>query len=622
MKNKLRSGKKKSLEVLASEVNLPGSYPWKVVGFLADDLGQFLGSEEEQKVRGLVRNRDQQALFSLCEAWSLKELQSIKTPESGTPLMNLRAKYQIGSLLKKFIFPGEATTRREAAMKSFLAAEEACGRYNREGYVGLAWGDGAFYTNVFTSSRAFLRKLLGVSVPGNQLMTKKSRHGPGSNLDTKEGLVSYFHKFENWPYSCTVDCFQEARLLIQSDERWLGALEDSYRERYNIPKTMILDQVSFWFNVLKIVPGNRITFVPKNAKTERSIAIEPAMNLMLQLGVDGYIRKRLKRWGVDIDTQEKNQRLARIGSINPGSFVTLDLSAASDSIALKLCELLLPADWYSYLMKLRSPVGDLGGGQLVMYEKISSMGNGFTFALETAIFASIVYGVMIEVDGLYDPEACAIFGDDIIVPSRMAGEVIEALSRFGFALNLDKSFLFGYVRESCGADWFKGEAVRPVFLENVPLNVMELLNDINRLKRALWLRFGIEESKVEKEMVKWIPEIFRDFIGPFSDETFDAYLHCASAPPGADKHGVRKYKCLTAAAREIKNAKDFLFRKLMHDLKPAPPPPLFSSSDKWGGTRLTASGSRFTITRRNSVKVSRTYSVTTNWSYEYTEKTP
>jgi len=130
----------------------------------------------------------------------------------------------------------------------------------------------------------------------------------------------------------------------------------------------------------------------------------------------------------------------------------LDLKNASDSVARRLVELLLPKRWFEVLNDLRSPT-TLIGNQVVLLEKFSSMGNGFTFELETLVFLAIVLAL--------NPAHKAgknvfVYGDDIICPTRSSSDVIAALSFFGMTVNKEKSFTYGMFRESCGRDYFNG----------------------------------------------------------------------------------------------------------------------------------------------------------------------
>jgi hypothetical protein len=380
----------------------------------------------------------------------------------------------------------------------------------------------------------------------------------------------------------------------------------------------------FWDDVFEVVDGNRIGFVPKSSVIDRTIAIEPLMNLRLQLGVDGFIRRRLKRHDIDLDDQTKNQILASLGSELRGSrlftYSTLDLAAASDTVSLKLCKMLLPEEWYRFLVDLRSPEGFIPGYGTVSYQKISSMGNGYTFALESAIFAAITYAVIRAESGGCDFKSdMAIYGDDIIVRERYAVNVINHLQYYGFAVNQDKSFVYGIVKESCGADWWQGHLVRPVALVKVPQTVPELFADRNRLRKVLELYFGIKESFAVSRIESWIPPFFQGFRGPVSDEEFSTYLHDPNFKKwGKYKHGRWSYRRLTIRPVEMKvnSYKSFLFKKLMCDLRGRPVTNPYETKGRSGG-------SQFAITvRDDNVMVGQSYRPASSiWPVKYVDVT-
>lgn len=615
MKVKTLHKKQDQRKSLTSKVklNLSKDYPWKILERVVDDL-EGVGALPEDDcavLKQIIRDRDIETYLFLESHWGLQCI----NPSLNTPFAIMRARYLVSSLLKKFQFQTEASTRLDSALTKFRKAEEMCKNYNHVGYKALTNGKTDFEVNIFTYARNFVRKVLGDS-PLHSKLVPWIRHGPGATTDTQRGKVSNFHKFENWPYGCTVDAVRYARFVIETDQRWFGALQDSYRTRYNIPKHYPLNMREFWSRVLTVVDGNRICFVPKNAKTERSIAIEPTLNLYLQLGVDGFIRRRLKHWDIDLDSQEKNQRLANLGSTRvPGrSYSTLDLSMASDTLSLRLCEELLPEDWYSFLCALRSPVGTYGD-ESFHYEKISSMGNGYTFALESLIFAALSAAAINEAQGSIDfINDLAVFGDDIIVKDSCVNETIRALQLGGFSLNLEKSFTKGFVKESCGTDWVKGIPFRPVFLSTIPKDVMELFTDYNRLKRILNVHYGLEETKTLSYMYRLIPENFRKVVGPYSEEVFDSYIHSLRPKDVKNKNGFWKHGRLVKKPIEEggRKAEDFLFRKLMHDLKPQVDSFFVSKTKKVSGA-----SSRFTVLKRNAFTVSYTYSLTSYWSDTY-----
>jgi len=611
MKDVNRSKKRRAISMALH--NVPKSYPWDILKSLSLDLTHYLTDEESEKLSKIIRYKDLGSYLNLSQEWGLQCIDS-----TDTVLAKVRAKYLLCSVIKKYQFPTDKTERVARATEIFLAAEGTCKSYNQVNYKSLTDTEDTWSSDILLRARQFLVKLLGSELPGSKALLDTSRHGPGSTIGTTRGDVSMYHKYGNWPYSCTIEAHRYARFAIETDRRWLGALQDSYRMREGIPAHMPLDMKRFWAKVINVVDGNRIAFVPKDAQKERTIAIEPTLNLYLQLGVDGFIRKRLKRFGVDLDSQVKNQELARRGSLVDGeeSHVTIDLSAASDSISLKLCELLLPRDWFRYLCDLRSPYGELeceGDRTLIKYEKISSMGNGFTFALESALFTALVWAVQ-KVDGdRFDRDDVAIYGDDIVIKRRYYFKLVEALRLAGFTTNTDKTFVYGPARESCGADWFQGKPVRPVFVSDLPTTVMELFCDLNRLKRLLSLRFGIgDESTTLGYIRSLVPERALTLIGPYSDEDFDSYIHSSMPRRGMYKNCMYKFRRIVIIPTR-RPGKDFLMRKLMHDLRGKQLLPT-----KWE-KKLPGSGSRFTVTRRNANTVGYTYSHTDNWCDSYAE---
>ncbi len=212
---------------------------------------------------------------------------------------------------------------------------------------------------------------------------------------------------------------------------------------------------------VKVVEGSTITTVPKNAKTDRVIAVEPDMNMFLQRGVGGLIRKKLRKVGINLNDQSNNQVLAEEGS-RMDTFATIDLSAASDSISYELVKRLMPPDWFEALDLLRCEVGTLPSGERITFEKFSSMGNGYTFELESLLFWGLAQAVMDHYEG--EERRVLVYGDDIIVPKAVSGWLIELLAFAGFKTNDDKTFIAGPFRESCGKHYFMGVDVTPIYL--------------------------------------------------------------------------------------------------------------------------------------------------------------
>jgi len=140
----------------------------------------------------------------------------------------------------------------------------------------------------------------------------------------------------------------------------------------------------------------------------------------------------------------------------------MDLSSASDTISRELVWALLPYSWGDLLHYSRVDSTIIDGTEVPL-EKWSSMGNGYTFELESLLFYSIVLAVC-DVLGL--PECVKVYGDDLIFPSEAITLVSRALNFFGFSVNGEKTFGEGSFHESCGTDWFEGTNVRPFYLRS------------------------------------------------------------------------------------------------------------------------------------------------------------
>lgn len=602
--------KQKSNPLRKQKVRVPRDYPWIVLRTILECVGQYTDEQLVETLTRVIRGRDVEGLLAVGDVWGL---QSITPQIPLKSLCDIEVRLLLAGLLKRYDFPGDAELRTQRAYENIHAAERQCSHFNRVGYQRLNT-DGP----VFHEAERFIRRVLGATLPDTCEVTRSARHGPGATTSTSKGRTSAYDKYAEWPYHVTARCFKHAKSLILSDERWLGSLEHSYRQRYDIAPWCILDWETFWSTVFKIVPGNRITTVRKDARKDRPIAIEPDMNVMLQLGVDGYIRRRLKRWGIDLDNQIPNQVLARRGSVDVDvmSPCTIDLSNASDTVSLRIAKLLLPPEWYEYLCDLRSPSGILADGTRLRYSKLSSMGNGSTFAIESLLFASIVYGVSKHFLGRYPRDQVAVFGDDIVVPEAIYRQTCSYLEMAGFSVNTEKSFGRPGIKESCGTDWYHGQPVRPVFIKELPTYVSQLFCDRNRLYRWFTSRevYPSEVTdKIDALYRSWIPERFQNLIGPLSDEEFDTYWHEEEPPGTAYPSGYREITVLTSTLRR-RHGPDFGFRKLMARLTPTPEP----VSPKWHKLRsMGSTGSLFTVHTSYNVQRGVTRRHVFNWTRCY-----
>lgn len=368
------------------------------------------------------------------------------------------------SFLRKFQGLPTTIDRRANALSNFWASERSCYRTNErlspylDGWACPA-ADGVVALLINTA-RKKIASILGPY--SDSRLTALARFGPGSTFGDRGRLTTIADKMSSTP---TLTPGALPFMFPWAGTAWATACATSGRRA-------------------EFVRGNRFLTVPKDAKKDRGIAVEPSINVFYQLGLGQMVRERLKRSGLDLQTaQDIHRQVACEASIR-GHLATIDLSNASDTVSRVLVELLIPPKWFEAFDSLRS-THTLVDNKWVRLEKFSSMGNGYTFELETLIFLGVSAAV-IELEGgtpiIWDN--LFVYGDDIIVPTEHFKGVISALRLLGFEPNVKKTFGEGPFRESCGGDFFNGTDVRPYFLKedpNEPQLVIAMANGIRRV---------------------------------------------------------------------------------------------------------------------------------------------
>lgn len=390
------------------------------------------------------------------------------SPYPGQTVKQYAMMAQRNSLLKKFR-PKDTSAQDKAALDLFLSCNEKC---------RAVWPDTSSISEIETIALGEAKNFIydffhdeGFCILTWSSIRQGFNFGPGANIGATG--TDFLSK------------------VGASDMASTNPLLLAFWQEY-------VKSAGLWTDVEKVrsatlrsshVRGSRLSFVPKSAKISRTICTEPLLNMLFQKGVESVLRSRLERvCGITLENQqERNRQLALIGS-KTGRFGTIDLSSASDTVSLSLVEWLLPPEVFFILKSCSCRVTSLPGGSEVDLQMLSSMGNAFTFPLQTIIFASVVMGVYRAL-GLktYRPSArslgnYAVFGDDIIVEREAYGLVCKMISRFGFQVNHDKSFNEGLFRESCGRDWYCGHDVRGVYIQSLATS-NDVYSAINRLNR-------------------------------------------------------------------------------------------------------------------------------------------
>jgi len=398
------------------------------------------------------------------------------------------------------------------ALQSFIDSEEHCTLTNKRLRNEIPeW---------FFTFRRSIYKILGpLTHQDLDFVDFKMRHGPGASIGVR-GLGS-----------CASDKYDERiHLTAELIPFYQSILGEQWRKLHR--RSGI------------VVDGNRFATVPKSAKTERGICIEPTLNVYVQLGIGQLIRRKLRGFGLDLNQQKRNRDMA--GDAYRKRYATIDLSAASDSVSTELILQYFPERWIHLLESCRSGKTKLPNGGEVELQKWSSMGNGYTFELETLVF----YALCTTIIPFEDHESITVYGDDIIVPQQYAQQVVEALNFLGFKVNPEKSYLAGNFFESCGHDYFKGVNVRPFYLKG-PMKsekIPEGLQIANKIRLYAWSRNGNISCDSTfypawKCAVRSIPRIWRNCKVPHFLGDVGLVSSLTEAAPKKPRHGWEGFVC-------------------------------------------------------------------------------
>lgn len=360
----------------------------------------------------------------------------------------------------------------------------------------------------------------------------RPKHGPGITADIS-GEVSLCRKYKN---------LRKDAMLNYLDKR-LGNISIYPRlSKKNLDRTA------------------KVVFVPKSIDKLRTICAEPTTLQWYQQGflqsimayideprmlpnTGGKLVNHPLRRRVDLKDQKLSRRDACNGS-KDGSFATLDLSAASDSVSWPMIQqwtrksALLAVCWATRSRFCRLPKASLplGAPALLKTDKFAPMGSALCFPIEIIVFCAIIEAAIKEDCGKSPHKSrYRVYGDDIIVELEYAEAVIARLERNGFKVNTSKSFYkkgtHNY-RESCGGEYLDGVNVTPSRLSRRFAGYRDLKgSDASRIEALIehCNEFYTSLPSVRRRLIASLMEMPIEFRPLFSDASKAQYPRHSTA---------------------------------------------------------------------------------------------
>lgn len=400
-------------------------------------------------------------LRSIVKQWDpLKNTEKLPDP---TPRV-FKCSYQASHFFDRYFYDeelGEKSVLEDKALRKFqenLIRGEYwnavfAGYCDSTGFRKLSWAP-SWVSEVLETAALRIQNVLG-QFDYEEVFTECG-HGPNGSVGVRR--LNAYQDVKSCTFDMTIGVRQE---IMPAYLAWA--------ERLRIDTFGPGDEWEFFLqSPFALVDANRLLFVPKKFDQLRTIQAEPTWNLFFQLGTGRVIQKRLLNANIDLTTQPGcHARLALLGSLYPEiGIATVDWSEASNRIWTELVRFLVPTAWFDWFTSIRSPnteyTSKSGETAVMELPMIGTMGNGFTFPLQTLIFWGIMQALC-EVKG-HEPFVSA-FGDDCILPATAVADLETLSSWLGWEANRDKTFSQGGFRESCGADGYLGIDCRPFKIE-------------------------------------------------------------------------------------------------------------------------------------------------------------
>lgn len=369
-------------------------------------------------------------------------------------LEQLKDKYPLGDLS----LPEKE--REAAGLRKLLAANDRCREINELGY-DTSVVDALTLSSILQVAANHARRILG-GFSYNVYKHSAFSNGATTCRTYKKRDTYFKYNGTGTPIEVSGRALSRLRSLINCTPLWceIGGADN-----------------------IMINNMDKVTFVEKNATEKRAIVPQQAGNVCLQKGPAYHLKKCLKRVGIDLSDQTRNQELARIASISR-CYATIDCKNASALMNYRIVWDVIPSELFTELDALRNTHGKYQSGddfETIDWQMFSSMGNGYNFELESLLFYVLALAAC-EKHGDYIGEV-SVYGDDIIVPLSCAPFVMDVLEAVGFEMNRKKTHIKGNFRESCGAHYLNGIDVKPFYIKKEVKTISDVIRICNRIRQ-------------------------------------------------------------------------------------------------------------------------------------------
>jgi len=359
--------------------------------------------------------------------------------------------YQVCVLFKKLRGPYHETVLREN-LRSFVEVDSS---------LGLIDFQSEPLKPILTNAQALITSLFkDVELSPDMF---KPRPGPGATNTPVDKHLRFV------PHTVYTELDEEFDYLNSYYFHYWDPVEDA-RKYMSLP--------------VKEEAESRYKQIPKYLGKPRGICIEENEMQFFQQAIKRFLYKLLEshpatRGRINFTSQELNRNLALAASITQ-EFATLDANEASDRVARLLVHLLfLNTPIFHQLDSVSTRLIRLPDDNILYANKFAPMGSGVCFPVMAVVHWALIRSI-IKLSSVEDSENLSkqvyVYGDDIIIPTVATQAIYDYLPLFGMKLNVDKSFIRGQFRESCGIHAYNGVDVTPVYVNYVPSNNQERSN--------------------------------------------------------------------------------------------------------------------------------------------------